>query len=452
MRFYRIAKMKLFSNFRKAVYAKVKRTDTTSIDMVDPVNRTVQALDPATSQSFPRNEVTNSKYTILTFIPYNIRDQFSRPLNRYFLLIAILQFINVIAPVNPLSTLLPLLFAFTITAIKEGFDDLQRHRQDNDMNNRTYIAWKDAATREECQRLSRDICVGDVIKIQTDEEIPCDIVVVQTSEGDTGHCYIRTDNLDGEIDLKRRCVAPDLLHITNSDVIQLAQGLATLSIECSPPDNRPYEFDSTLTFKGKKISIDKNQFLPQSCYLKKTQWVLGVVVYTGNETKCFMSKKPPPDKWSQLDQRVSNYAVFVFCFQISLAVVLGTTGSSLESLKAIPEVWYLSYRDTHWYESLIIPARFFLLTSVMIPISFKVLVDVSKYFISQLIMWDVEMYDAETGPAKVSNTAIAENLGQVQYVMTDKTGTLTENIMKFRACCCRGGFVAGIQEREKVVD
>eukprot|EP01012_Entosiphon_sulcatum_P010052 TRINITY_DN15809_c0_g1_i2.p1 TRINITY_DN15809_c0_g1~~TRINITY_DN15809_c0_g1_i2.p1 ORF type:complete len:738 (+),score=137.27 TRINITY_DN15809_c0_g1_i2:36-2249(+) len=392
---------------------------------------------PDVANRYVDNTVTNSKYTPATFLPKNLFEQFQRPLNRYFLLITALQFISVIAPVNPLSTLLPLVFAFLLTAAKEGYDDLQRHKRDSAANSRTYEVFKQGHFEA---TPSQDIRVGDVVRIGNNEELPCDLLLLLSSMQD-GVCYLQTANVDGEIDLKARSCLPEVVHlfeVGGPEALYKFPG----ELICDPPNDRIYEFNSRLRLEGKDISVSTQQLLLQSCMLRNTEWVLGMVVYTGNETKCGMNKHQPPNKWAQVDQRTTYFSKAIFIFQITIALILGIVGNVLRATSG-KKHWYLAENSTNALTWVIIPLRFFLLTSVMIPISFKVVVDLSKYYISLAMAWDIKMYDWENdAPCVANSTAIAEDLGQVQVLLTDKTGTLTENFMQFK-CCTVGNRVWG---------
>eukprot|EP00906_Rhabdomonas_costata_P025469 RCo036409 len=382
------------------------------------------------------NEVTNSKYTLLNFLPKNFYEQFKRPLNRYFLLIGLLQLIPAIAPVNPVTTLGPLLLAFLITAIKEGVDDLQRHRQDSLFNRRQVTAFV-GPSHAPTVVPSQDLRVGDLVQLTDGEEVPCDLLLLASSDSE-GVAYIQTANIDGEIDLKPRSSLAEVARVTHSSRDVLRPGFH-LSLTCEPPNREIYSFNSTVVVDDQTLSVSSQQLLLQSCILKNTEWVHGMVVYTGNETKVGMNKASPPLKWAQVDQRISQLAIFIFCFQVTLALTLGFVGYGLEVTEG-PLQWYLAYGSTrvnlYW---LIFPARFFLLTSVMIPVSFKVIVDISKYFVSLAIHWDLALYDEVSGlPAVAANTAIAEDLGQIEHILTDKTGTLTQNEMRFQGCAVGG--------------
>ncbi|ESL09142.1 phospholipid-translocating P-type ATPase (flippase) [Trypanosoma rangeli SC58] len=418
--------------------------------------RTVRPLDSSVAAAYPDNTVINSRYTFYNFLFLSIYEQFRRPLNLYFLLVVCLQFISVIAPVSPFSTLLPLLFAFTLTSLKEGYDDVKRHRQDAMYNNKKRTVL-DPASASWKLLPNYSIRVGDVILLKEDESIPCDVVVVAA----TSTVYIRTDNLDGELDLKPREIVfphavafnsateeeipvpsvPNRIHVHDTCAV-LTEKLRDITLTCPPPSAIIESFDGRAEFAynngGREdnaavcLPMSHHHLLPQSCMLKRTEAALCVAVYTGEETKCSMNKRPPVVKWSKIDQDVSRYAIFVFCCQLVSAFAFGVAGYFLN--KRIEErFWYLQLPLTEATASFFIyPLRFFLLTTVMIPVSFKCVVDLSKYCMSLTIEWDETMKLA--GPSsegcRVKNSDILEDLGQVDYVISDKTGTLTQNVME----------------------
>lgn len=444
--------------------------------------RNIDPLSAETAQRFPDNTVVNSRYTVLDFIFKNLYEQFRRPLNFYFLLVAMLQFISIIAPVNPMSTLVPLLFAFSLTAVKEGYDDVKRHQQDTAYNNRIRRVLS-RETGEWRQSRNRDICVGDVILLEQNDEIPCDCLVLAAPSSSV---LIRTDNLDGEIDLKRRDVVAPRVELASptrgscgsplpvmsffsvdDSGPALLEKLACLTLRCPPPNAVVESFDGVAEFTRRdlavslvrlvslttatlparpaeggafiecvdevvKLSLSHKHLLPQSCLLKNTERAVCIAVYTGNDTKCGMNKRPPPVKWAQIDKDVSQYAIFIFCFQMLSAVSFGLAGFLMNN----------SVENTHWYlqphegeraaSFIIYPMRFFLLTTVMIPVSFKFVVDVSKYYMAMAVEWDTTMIHGELGGCKVNNSGILEDLGQIDYVLSDKTGTMTQNVMELQ--------------------
>ncbi|KAG5472445.1 hypothetical protein LSCM1_03844 [Leishmania martiniquensis] len=444
--------------------------------------RHVRPLDKAVANQYCTNLVINSRYTVRNFIFKNLYEQFSRPLNFYFLLVAVLQFISVIAPVSPLSTLLPLLFAFTLTALKEGYDDVKRHRQDHAYNH-TPRRVLDAGRASWVSRINADIRVGDVLLLREDEEIPCDVVAL----GASSTVYIRTDNLDGELDLKPKevvqwsAIGPDNLSRCPRTVCEvdsetepplascIISAVACLCLECPSPSPIVDSFDACADLQltapatvygtgdaALRVPLTHDHLLPQSCVLKNVAQVVCVAVYTGNETKCGMNKREAPVKWAQIDKDVSRYSIYIFVCQTLNAVVFGFFG--FQANRRIQDAfWYLPQPASEVGGSaLIYPLRFFLLTTVMIPVSFKFVVDICKHYMASAVEWDDAMMheaaasllpnSSEWSGCKAKNSSILEDLGQIDCVLSDKTGTLTQNVMELDAVTIYPGHHVSISK------
>ncbi|KAH9577428.1 P-type ATPase [Trypanosoma melophagium] len=408
---------------------------------------------------FPTNEYCDNKmksykYTIFTFLPMNLFEQFHRPINLYFLLVTALQFVPSLSPVSPFTTLVPLTIAFLITAIKEGVDDWRRHRLDNICNSRRYNVIDMKRLTIEDVKCS-DIQVGDVLLLLPMQVVPCDVVLLLSS-GDNGEVTISTEALDGETVCKKRyavlsdmyaqrptasVLTADSTQDDESDIRAAAEFIRDASCVIESEGPKPFLNSFTGAVRARMphgneaeeeevlLGISAENVALNTSVVKNTRFTLGVAILTGNETRVAMTRAAPPTKWSIIDQSFNRMVLVVFILQFILVVVFVAL-SDTQLRKDQWKLWYLGTNDniTLSEYTVVLPLRFFLLVSPMVPLSFKVMVDASKSYMSRLIMWDKDMSD-ENGDAEVHNSSLTEDLGRVEYVLTDKTGTLTRNAM-----------------------
>ncbi|KAK4301013.1 hypothetical protein Pmani_026815 [Petrolisthes manimaculis] len=162
-----------------------------------PTDTTTHTPSTPSLPSYPDNSITTAKYTILTFLPKNLFEQFRRLANFYFLCLAIIHS-TIDSPVSPLTSILPLLFVITVTAVKQGYEDWLRHKEDNKVNNSPTRVIREGKVMEVYRR---HVCVGEVVKVKEGEEFPCDLLLL-TSDDPEAKCDVTTANLDGETNLK----------------------------------------------------------------------------------------------------------------------------------------------------------------------------------------------------------------------------------------------------------
>ncbi|RHY97672.1 hypothetical protein DYB35_006256 [Aphanomyces astaci] len=389
--------------------------------------------------AFCDNVVVTSKYTAVTFVPKFLFETFRKFANAYFLVVSMMQVIPSISNTNGLPSTAPtLLFIMVIDAIFAVLEDRKRHIADAVANSRVTRAL--AKEIEQFKAIEwKDLRVGDIVKLSNRDQVPADLVILavaeQPSTPPTGLCYVETKSLDGETNMKVRQAIQCTMTKCQSPASLLAlKGM----IQCEHPNNGINTFQGVLHLdSGDKESIAHKSILLRGCTIRNTDWVLGLVVNTGQDTKIMMNNTSTPSKMSSMDVSINRYIVALVCV-LFVCCAVGATGSVLWETKN-SHTWYIHGKTPSQSSWLVMFFYFFLLMYQFIPISLYVSMTMVKHVQSMFLQWDVQMYHDDTDtPALVRTMSLNEELGQISYIFSDKTGTLTCNIMEFRKCSIGG--------------
>ncbi|XP_042317348.1 probable phospholipid-transporting ATPase IIB isoform X3 [Sceloporus undulatus] len=354
-------------------------------------------------EKYPRNAIKNQKYNIFTFIPGVLYEQFKFFLNLYFLVVSCSQFVPALKIGYLYTYWAPLGFVLAVTVLREAVDEFRRYQRDKEMNSQLYGK---LTIRGKVQVKSSDIQVGDLIIVEKNQRIPSDMVFLRTSEK-TGSCFIRTDQLDGETDWKLKVA------VSCTQRLPALGDLFSINayVYAQKPQMDIHSFEGTFTRE------DSDPTVHESLSIENTLWastvvasgtVIGVVIYTGKETRSVMNTSNPKNKVGLLDLELNQLTKALFLALVALSVVMVTLQGFVGP----------------WYRNLF---RFLLLFSYIIPISLRVNLDMGKAAYGWMIMKD----DNIPGTA-VRTSTIPEELGRLVYLLTDKTGTLTQNEMIFK--------------------
>ncbi|KAI9757094.1 MAG: putative aminophospholipid-translocase [Candelina submexicana] len=519
---------------------------------LEPTSTRTICVGQVQSSRFPPNTISNAKYTPWSFFPRTLYNEFSFFFNMYFLLVALSQIVPALR-IGYLSTYIaPLAFVLAITLGKEALDDIARRRRDAEANSDSYtvlqfedkrsgptsrfasgrsgsfgrppkgMKQKKKKEKKERDRLaeiqdeeqdlesddqsdrrtvtvreivkkSRDLNVGDVLKMGKDQRVPADVVILKSyvselntstalpsashdsvrvssdlvepvfnphvaqtmataakdsssleydsSSADTGgmsESFIRTDQLDGETDWKLRLASPLTQSLAPHEFLRIR-------VTAGTPDKKVNEFAGTVELlpeanPGYDSHIDKSAELngsqsqgvdeaePNSdttsapLTIDNTAWAntvlasstinMAVVVYTGPQTRQAMSTSPSRSKTGLLEYEINHLTKILCLLTLSLSVFLVILGR------------FESTDNHEWYVNCM---RFLVLFSTIIPISLRVNLDMGK----TVYAWFIERDQGMPG-AVVRTSTIPEDLGRVEYLLSDKTGTLTQNEMELK--------------------
>lgn len=393
---------------------------------------------PAPPKQFISNSIKTCKYNCLTFLPKNMIEQFSKSANIYFLIIAILQSMPQISVTGGIpNILLPLSFVLTVSAVKDLLEDIKRSKSDKEENmklsqKRISSSWAKVHWR--------DIHVGDMVKIDKDEYFPSDILILTSSDA-KGMAYIETKNLDGETNLKHKQAHKEIhSHFKSQTNFDNFTG----SIKCEEANSIIYQFNGVFSFKNLAVPVSNEQFLLRGSSLKNTDWIVGIVVYTGHQTKIMLNSANSRKKTSKLEGQMNSQIIYIFLMQLMLCAACSLYYS----------YWYYHNRwVTDIYLELVTSGessdpvyqfvvQFFtwmLIFTNFVPISLLVTLEMVRFMQASLISKDLKMYyEVDDIPAGVQSSNLNEELGQINYIFSDKTGTLTRNVMEFKKMSVNG--------------
>ncbi|KAF9524901.1 phospholipid-transporting ATPase 1 [Crepidotus variabilis] len=545
---------------------------------------------------YVRNKVRTTKYTIITFIPKNLYEQFRRAANLFFLSLVILQLFPIFGAAAGSTAVLPLAFIITVTAIKDGVEDYRRGSLDEEVNtsaatklgggwrnvnqprdprhwlekllglnppgkvtkgvkklrdrevgeagkgvrvilakggddnssvlthdatqsqssidvrnrrlediqsidshsyppdasrpslseassstqvqSREYVPFGSLSQYQQSvhsqstlgvidwrkrtngsaaweRTLWKKLEVGDVVLLRDNDQVPADIVVLSTSDPD-GMCYLETKNLDGETNLKPRKACRATSNITSEDDIEKS----AFYLDSEPPHQNLYSYHGVLRYQDPASNDERqepvtiNELLLRGCSVRNTAWIIGLVVFTGADTKIMLNGGETPSKRSKIE-RETNFNVIVNFVILSIMCIVAAIFSGLEDSKTGTSASFFeegSDPTTSYIVNAVITFVSCLIAfQNMVPISLYISIEIVKtiqaYFISQ----DIDMYYAPYDTPCVPKTwNISDDLGQIEYVFSDKTGTLTQNVMEFQKCSIAGiAYGEGVTEAQR---
>ncbi|KAH7368837.1 phospholipid-translocating P-type ATPase [Plectosphaerella cucumerina] len=424
--------------------------------------------DERSHKPYIGNVIRSSRYTVWDFLPKQLFFQFSKLGNAYFLAIAIMQMIPGLSTTGRWTTLAPLAAFVALSMMKEGYDDYRRYMLDKADNKsevtvlgpslkRAGRAWRRARKQAEAGQGNGDmpledmgaepssvsddgdwttvqwqeVKVGDIIRLRRDEAVPADVIILHATNPDSV-AYVETMALDGETNLKAKRACPTL-----AGPCRTMEGLRACDavIVSEDPNLDLYRYDGRVQLGDETAPLSLSNIVYRGSTIRNTSETIGLVVNTGEECKIRMNAHKHVHAKAPAMQSVANKCILWLVFVV-LALSGGLTAGYFIWRDPMEQLsWYLGGTTLSVKEVLI---AFIIMFNTLIPLSLYISLEIIKV-IQFYLMGDVEMYDPVSNTPMVANTTtILEDLGQVNYVFSDKTGTLTENVMRFRKMSVAG--------------
>lgn len=393
------------------------------------------------------NRLVTSRYTKYNFLPINIYHQLSKTTNMFFLVTLALLCVPSISPFTPYTYMIAFFCVLGVSMAKDGYEDYKRHRHDMDFNQRPAFVVKirgDAAEVEVEETFMENLETGNFILVRADGEVPADIVFlsskVRREDGNlecARHCYVDTSNLDGELSYKRKTAhRPSGMScggntqrggavICDCD-LQLMRAISGFTV--FDTGEVLSEFECQLAASGENIMQYERNVLLRGSRLRNTEQIFGLVVSVGEKTKLSMSSRRSRTKMSAFERRLFRKIFYVFLIYFFILVISSLLGAR-----------FLVSNDTSYLYMSPYPAKIalqqtgteFILYNYLVPISLFVTFEFVRFTQGLFINNDQQM-TVQGISAQCQNTGTIEDLGVIECILADKTGTLTKNEMVFR--------------------
>lgn len=383
------------------------------------------------------NSICTTKYKWYNLIVINLWEQLHKQANVYFLIISVVMYAGekqvFVGTIKAWSTAGLLAMMMTVSLVVQAYDDHLRGKSDKELNRRQALIY-DSRKKGFVRKTWSDVKVGDIIKVSNEEELPADGLLLDAfKQGQPGQavdkCFVSTMNLDGETNLKTK------IRLALPRASTAGVDLSTSDMNCTlePPTNKIYQISGTFTSSANSQALCLENFLLRGSTLRGVDSCIALVTYTGAETRIQMNSRQATIKIPNIE-KVINKSMWVAIFV--QAVMAVATFILMQFEKDFYRAQQYLYPDGYRRQTILPDSgyilTFFVLYSNLMPVSLYATMEVCNAAYAIFVVRDSKMQESgEEGP-QARTTNLCHELGQVSYIFSDKTGTITKNIMTWR--------------------
>jgi phospholipid-translocating P-type ATPase (flippase) len=386
----------------------------------------IKGSEYITESIFPGNKLQLSRYTLLSFFPKNLFEQFQRISNIWFLIVSVFQLIPLeLNPTESWNTIVPLACLISISLLKDAYNEYFLHKKLKVLNNSKFLCWDGGKF---ISIKAQDILVGHFIQVNENQVVPADMIIVASQT--TGRFFLDMTSLEGVPSLIEKSDVNKLSKLINS-IESGASGLSNLKgkFKVSEPNSDYSNFRASVKLENRPSAIEVgiSNLLFSGGVLKGSGPVIGFVVYCGVESKMQLNTDPFRRKFSRLEETVNTWVLYLLAI-LAIFVIGSVFGYYYSNTSSLNNDQTLSTIIT-----------FTLLYNNIIPISLFMVIDIIRILQNFFFTYYNKGVSFNTD-------IVNENIGQLDYIIVDKTGTLSEKKLTIKAC------IIGNKKYENIIE